>query len=108
MNYLARNPFYHQVAPAELEALLLRHPDVDDVGVIGIPDEEAGEVPRAYVVKRAGSATSEEELHNFVDSRYNHMNQRCAHWQVTTDMSTVLLSPLKIPFLKQLLRISVS
>lgn len=41
-----------QVAPAELEALLLTHPAVGDVTVIGRPDERAGEVPVAYVVPR--------------------------------------------------------
>jgi acyl-CoA synthetase (AMP-forming)/AMP-acid ligase II len=39
-----------QVAPAELEALLITHPDVADCAVIGIPDEEAGELPKAFVV----------------------------------------------------------
>jgi acyl-coenzyme A synthetase/AMP-(fatty) acid ligase len=39
-----------QVAPAELEALLLEHPQISDAAVIGRPDEEAGEVPVAYVV----------------------------------------------------------
>ena len=39
-----------QVAPAELEALIITHPDVADVAVIGVPDEEAGELPKAYVV----------------------------------------------------------
>lgn len=42
----------YQVAPAELEALLLTHPAVADAGVIPIPDPEAGEVPKAYVVRR--------------------------------------------------------
>ncbi|KAM0792414.1 hypothetical protein ACM66B_005092 [Microbotryomycetes sp. NB124-2] len=39
----------YQVAPAELEGHLLEHPDVQDVCVIGIPDERAGERPKAYV-----------------------------------------------------------
>jgi acyl-CoA synthetase (AMP-forming)/AMP-acid ligase II len=39
-----------QVAPAELEALLVSHPQVADAAVIGIPDEEAGELPKAFVV----------------------------------------------------------
>lgn len=48
----------YQVAPAELEALLLSHPDVADAGVIPIADDEAGEVPKAFVVKR-GEVTAE-------------------------------------------------
>jgi acyl-CoA synthetase (AMP-forming)/AMP-acid ligase II len=40
----------YQVAPAELEALLLEHPQISDAAVIGRPDEDAGEIPVAYVV----------------------------------------------------------
>jgi len=46
-----------QVAPAELEALLLTHPSVADVAVIGRPDERAGELPVAYVVARGALDT---------------------------------------------------
>lgn len=42
----------YQVAPAELEALLLTHPNVTDACVIGIPDEQSGERPKAFVVLR--------------------------------------------------------
>lgn len=55
-----------QVAPATLEDILLRHKAVADVGVIGFPDEEAGELPRAYVVKKPGKNISEKELQDFV------------------------------------------
>jgi acyl-CoA synthetase (AMP-forming)/AMP-acid ligase II len=41
-----------QVAPAELEAVLLSHPEVADAAVVRFPDEEAGEVPKAFVVAR--------------------------------------------------------
>ena len=40
-----------QVAPAELEAHLLSHPSVADCAVIPVPDDRAGEVPKAFVVK---------------------------------------------------------
>jgi acyl-CoA synthetase (AMP-forming)/AMP-acid ligase II len=56
-----------QVPPAELEALLLTHACVADAAVIPCPDEEAGEVPKAYVVLK-GEATAE-ELMEFVAGR---------------------------------------
>jgi acyl-CoA synthetase (AMP-forming)/AMP-acid ligase II len=40
----------YQVAPAELEAIVLGHPAVADVAVVGVPDEAAGELPKAFVV----------------------------------------------------------
>jgi 4-coumarate--CoA ligase len=55
-----------QVPPAELEALLLAHPAVADAAVVGLPDEEAGEIPAAYVVLRPGADASEEEIASFV------------------------------------------
>jgi len=48
-----------QVPPAELEAILIAHPNIDDVAVIGVPDIEAGELPKAFVVRR-GNVTAEE------------------------------------------------
>jgi acyl-CoA synthetase (AMP-forming)/AMP-acid ligase II len=57
----------YQVAPAELEALLVEHPAVADAAVIGRPDEEAGEVPVAFVAL-AGSATAE-EIQAFIADR---------------------------------------
>ncbi|MGW3193823.1 4-coumarate--CoA ligase family protein [Streptomyces sp. NPDC001118] len=44
-----------QVAPAELEALLLTHPGIADAAVIGTCDEDGNEVPHAFVVRRAGA-----------------------------------------------------
>ena len=64
-----------QVAPAELEDLLRRLGGVKDVAVIGIPDERAGEVPRAYVVKATDSLT-EEDVRNHVAANlsvYKHL-----------------------------------
>jgi len=56
-----------QVAPAELEALLLTHPQVADAAVIPVPDEEAGELPKAFVVRKEGAdALTPEELMAFV------------------------------------------
>jgi acyl-CoA synthetase (AMP-forming)/AMP-acid ligase II len=50
-----------QVAPAELESLLLKHPNIADCAVIPIADEESGEVPKAIVVAK-GPLTAEEVM----------------------------------------------
>jgi acyl-CoA synthetase (AMP-forming)/AMP-acid ligase II len=57
----------YQVAPAELEGLLLTHPAIADAAVIGIPDEEAGEIPKAFVVPSA--PLTPEEVTAFVAER---------------------------------------
>ena len=56
-----------QVAPAELEGLLNEHPAISDAAVIGIPNEEAGEVAKAFVVA-SGDITAE-EVKDFVSER---------------------------------------
>jgi acyl-CoA synthetase (AMP-forming)/AMP-acid ligase II len=56
-----------QVAPAELEAILLAHPAVADAAVIPSPDEEAGEVPKAFVVLK--TPTPAEDIMAFVAAR---------------------------------------
>lgn len=57
------------IAPAEIEALLFEHPAVADVAVIGKPDEEAGEVPKAFVVKKADHDVTADELLAFATGR---------------------------------------
>ncbi len=58
-----------QVAPAELEAVLLQHPDVVDCAVYPKADAEAGELPKAAVVLRPGATVTAEELMAFVAER---------------------------------------
>lgn len=43
--------FFFQVAPAEIESVLLRHEGIDDCAVVGLPDSRAGELPIAFVVR---------------------------------------------------------
>ncbi|KAJ4710827.1 4-coumarate:CoA ligase-like protein [Melia azedarach] len=57
-----------QVAPAELEAILLAHASVEDAAVVPLPDEEAGEIPAACVVINPNSKESEEDIMNYVAS----------------------------------------
>ncbi|KAI0079315.1 AMP binding protein [Panus rudis PR-1116 ss-1] len=64
-----------QVAPAEMEDLLIQHPEIADAAVIGVySDAEATELPRAYVVRPPGSkpkdpAVFEKEIQKWVESR---------------------------------------
>jgi HIP---CoA ligase len=48
--------------PAEIEGMVLRHPAVGQVAVVGVPDERLGEVGRAFVVPRAGQTVDPDEL----------------------------------------------
>nr|ABY60843.1 4-coumarate CoA ligase 2 [Ruta graveolens] len=58
-----------QVAPAELEALLLYHSSISDAAVVPMKDDGAGEVPVAFVVKSNGSQISEDEIKQFVSKQ---------------------------------------
>jgi acyl-CoA synthetase (AMP-forming)/AMP-acid ligase II len=55
-----------QVPPAELEGLLLSHEAIADAAVIPVPDEEAGELPKAYVVLKPGHQMTEQQVIDFV------------------------------------------
>ena len=64
-----------QVPPAELEGLLLTHPAVADSAVIGIPDDEAGELPKAFVTLKPGAEATAEEIQEFVAGQVAHFKQ---------------------------------
>ena len=61
-----------QVAPAELESLLLKHPNIADVAVIPVFDENCGEVPKAFVVAK-GALTADEVM--------EYLCERVAHYK---------------------------
>ena len=59
-----------QVPPAELEALLLTHPQIADAAVIGLPDDEAGEIPAAYIALKPGhDPTTAADIQQFVAAK---------------------------------------
>ncbi|XP_028791684.1 4-coumarate--CoA ligase-like 9 [Neltuma alba] len=56
----------YQVPPAELELVLLSNPEIADAAVIPYPDEEAGQIPMAFLVRKSGSNISASEVMDFV------------------------------------------
>ncbi|XP_073020016.1 probable CoA ligase CCL5 [Primulina eburnea] len=56
----------YQVPPAELEALLLTHPEIADAAVIPFPDKDVGQFPMAYVVRKTGSTLTQSGVMDFI------------------------------------------
>jgi long-chain acyl-CoA synthetase len=59
----------YNVYPREVEEVLFEHPDVAEAVAIGVPDEYRGESVKAFVVKRSGATTTEEEMLAFCKER---------------------------------------
>ena len=65
-----------QVAPAEVEAELVTHPAIADAAVVGKPDDEAGELPKAYIVVAQGAQTPTlAEVQKYLETRLAHFKQ---------------------------------
>jgi fatty-acyl-CoA synthase len=60
------------VSSVEVEGVLLRHPAVQEVAVVGMPDERWGEAPHAFVVFKPGASASEDELRQFARDNMAH------------------------------------
>jgi len=56
----------------EVEGALLRHPAVQEVAIVGMPDERWGEAPHAFVVLEAGATATETELRNYARDHLAH------------------------------------
>jgi len=74
------------ISSVEVEGMLLRHPAVQEVAVVGLPDVQWGETPHAFVVLKAGQSTTAEELRTFVR---DHM----AHFKVPKSITFVTELP---------------
>jgi long-chain acyl-CoA synthetase len=73
------------IAPAELEAVLLEHPDVADCAVVGVRDDEAGESPKAFVVSREGRTLDLDILGRFVSERVAGY-KRIRHFEIVNSI----------------------
>ena len=62
--------------PAEIENLLLRHPRIAQVAVIGVPDERLGEVPMAFVVLEPGPPVDPSEIIEWARARWRTSRSR--------------------------------
>jgi long-chain acyl-CoA synthetase len=92
------------VYPAEVENVLMSHPDVADVGVIGVPDDTWGESVKAVVVRQAGSDVSAEDLIAYARDRMAHYKvPRTVDWAETlprTPSGKILKRDLRAPYWK--------
>ncbi|XP_064087708.1 uncharacterized protein LOC135202303 isoform X4 [Macrobrachium nipponense] len=70
-----------QVSPSEIENILRQLPQVGDVGVVGVPHERQGEVPKAFVVAR-NEELSAEDIHSDVIRGSNQPNKTLCHQAV--------------------------
>ncbi|GAA1984041.1 4-coumarate--CoA ligase family protein [Isoptericola halotolerans] len=59
----------YQVPPAELEALLVAHPEIADAAVVGVPDGEGEELPKAFVVLAEGADLSAQDVMEYVAAK---------------------------------------
>jgi fatty-acyl-CoA synthase len=74
------------ISSIEVEGVLLRHPAVQEVAVVGLPHEKWGEAPHAFVVARNGASVTEAELREFA-------RERLAHFKVPQGFSFITELP---------------
>ncbi|KAI4594706.1 hypothetical protein KJ359_007509 [Pestalotiopsis sp. 9143b] len=82
-----------QVAPAEIEGLLLEHPAIKEAAVIGLPDPSAGDLPRAYVVPVENAKVTADEIKRYVASKL------AAHKQLRGGVIWYVISQIILTFL---------
>ena len=76
------------VYPRDIEEVAIRHPDVLDVTVFGVPDERWGESPIAAIRLRAGATASAEELRDWLNERVPAKFQRVREVVLREDFPT--------------------
>ena len=61
------------VSPAEVENILLKHPKIENVSVVGVPDQRLGEIGAAFIILKEGQAATEEEIIAFSKERMSNL-----------------------------------
>jgi acyl-coenzyme A synthetase/AMP-(fatty) acid ligase len=89
------------IAPAELEAALLEHPDVADCAVTGVADREAGEIPKAFIVCRPGTTVDPDALSRFMSDRVAGYKQ-IRQWAIVANIPRTASGKILRRGLKQL------
>src|SRR6266480_3360115 len=74
-----RSPPNKNISSVEVDGALLRHPAVQEVAIVGMPDQRWGEAPHAFVVLRAGATATETELRNYA-------RDHLAHFKANSDL----------------------
>ena len=59
----------YNIAPTEVESLIMKHDGVSEVGVVGVPDDYRGETVKAFVVLKDGKTALESEIMSFVNEK---------------------------------------
>ena len=65
--------------PMEIEEFIYTHPKVQDVQVIGVPDEKYGEEAMACIILKKGETATEEELREYIEEQHRHAT-RCPRY----------------------------
>lgn len=68
--------------PAELEAVIRTHPEIEDVGVVGIPHPTLGEVPRAYIVTKNKNTFNVQQFQEYVATKVAKYKQLAGGVQI--------------------------
>ena len=92
------------IYPAEIEKAVVAHPDIEDCAVIGIPHEDFGEKPLAFIVRRKGSSVTNDDILSFLEGRLASYKKPREFEFIdqlpTSAMGKVLKTELRAPYWK--------
>ena len=77
--HIIRVDVFGQVAPAELEGILMYDERIADCGVIGVPDDDCGELPKAFIVVKENHHLTEDDVHAYMKGKTINFNTQVLH-----------------------------